>query len=214
VAGSRRAGAPAGRFPVTRVAIFFGSIVRTGEKIKMTKQWLRSFGVIVLAALLLSGCASKGSRAQPAEGGAGGFDYEGQQAERGPASGSQAGFDSFGNPFVPGTNEPLARVFFFEFDRSTLQQSDLRALEMHAMILRDNPERAVVIEGHADERGTREYNLALGERRANAIRSFLSAAGVSSRQIEAVSYGEERPDDPGNNEAAWARNRRAVLIYR
>jgi peptidoglycan-associated lipoprotein len=71
-----------------------------------------------------------------------------------------------------------------------------------------------VIEGHADERGTREYNLALGERRANAIRSFLTAAGVSSTQIETVSYGEERPDDPGHSEAAWARNRRAVLVYR
>jgi len=179
----------------------------------MTNQWLRSFGVIVLAVLVLTGCASRGSKAQPAEGALG--PYDGQQTERSPvASGTQYGFDSFGNPFVPGTNEPLARVFFFEFDRSSLQQSDLRALEMHAMILRDNPERAIVVEGHADERGTREYNLALGERRANAIRSFLTAAGVSSRQIETVSYGEERPDDPGHNEAAWARNRRAVLIYR
>jgi peptidoglycan-associated lipoprotein len=71
-----------------------------------------------------------------------------------------------------------------------------------------------VIEGHADERGTREYNLALGERRADAIRTFLLSAGVSPRQLEMVSYGEERPDDPGNNDAAWSRNRRAVLIYR
>ncbi|MFO7918286.1 MAG: OmpA family protein, partial [Anaerolineae bacterium] len=68
--------------------------------------------------------------------------------------------------------------------------------------------------GHADERGTREYNLALGERRAAAVRDFLQSAGVSSRQIEIVSYGEERPEDPGHNEAAWSRNRRAVLIYR
>ena len=73
---------------------------------------------------------------------------------------------------------------------------------------------SVVIEGHCDERGTREYNLALGERRADAIRSYLTTAGVSPRQIETVSYGEERPEDPGNGEAAWARNRRAVLIYR
>ena len=85
---------------------------------------------------------------------------------------------------------------------------------MHGGILRSNPDRSVVIEGHADERGTREYNLALGERRADAVRSFLVSAGVSPRQIEIVSYGEERPEDPGHDEAAWARNRRAVMIYR
>jgi peptidoglycan-associated lipoprotein len=72
----------------------------------------------------------------------------------------------------------------------------------------------VVIEGHGDERGTREYNLALGERRADAVRSFLLSAGASPRQVETVSYGEERPEDPGHDEAALARNRRAILIYR
>ena len=91
---------------------------------------------------------------------------------------------------------------------------DLASLEMHATVLRNNRERSVVIEGHCDERGTREYNLALGERRADAIRSYLTSAGVSPRQIETVSYGEERPEDPGQGEAAYARNRRAVMIYR
>ncbi|MBX3705861.1 MAG: peptidoglycan-associated lipoprotein Pal [Pseudomonadales bacterium] len=179
----------------------------------MTNQWLRSFVLIAFAGLVLAGCASRGSKAEPAEGVG---PYDGQETTRGPSTtdGARFGFDAQGNPFVPGTNEPLARVFYFEFDSSQLQQSDLRALEMHAMILRENPDRAIVVEGHADERGTREYNLALGERRANAIRSFLTAAGVSSRQVESVSYGEERPDDPGTGEAAWARNRRAVLVYR
>jgi len=179
----------------------------------MTNQWLRSFVVIVLAGLVLAGCSSKGSKAQPADPSAG--IYDGQETTRAPTTpGAQFGFDANGNPFVPGTNEPLSRVFYFEFDRSQLQQADLRALEMHASILRANPDRAIVIEGHADERGTREYNIALGERRANAIRSFLTSAGVAGRQVETVSYGEERPEDPGQNEAAWARNRRAVLVYR
>ena len=179
----------------------------------MTNQWLRSFVVILLAGLVVAGCSSKGSKAEPAEGtGAGAFG--GEEASRGPSSEGQYGFDANGNPFIPGTNEPLTRIFYFDFDQSQLQQSDLTALEMHADILRNNPNRAVVIEGHADERGTREYNLALGERRANAIRSFLTTAGVPSNQIETVSYGEERPIDPGHSEAAWARNRRAELIYR
>ena len=178
----------------------------------MINQWLRSFVVIVLAGLVLAGCGRKGSKAEPAEGGA--VPYDSQAASSGSSASGQYGFDSEGNPFAPGTNQPLTRVFFFDFDESQLQQSDLAALEMHADILRNNPERAVVIEGHADERGTREYNLALGERRANAIRSFLTSAGVPSNQIETVSYGEERPDDPGHSEAAWARNRRAVLVYR
>lgn len=180
----------------------------------MTNHWMRSCALIVLAGLVLAGCSSKGSKAQPAEGGAGA--YEGGQATTTSEGAGAAGygFDAEGNPFMPGTNQPLTRIFFFEFDSSQLNQSDLTALEMHADILRNNPDRAVVIEGHTDERGTREYNLALGERRANAIRSFLTAAGVSSTQLETVSYGEERPDDPGHSEAAWARNRRAVLVYR
>ena len=85
---------------------------------------------------------------------------------------------------------------------------------MHATFLRNNRDRSIVLEGHCDERGTREYNLALGERRSDAVRSFLTSSGVSPRQIETVSYGEERPEDSGHTEASWARNRRAVMIYR
>lgn len=123
-------------------------------------------------------------------------------------------FDTDLNPYVPGTNRLLPRTFYFEFDRAVVGPDDLAALEMHATVLRNNRDRSVVIEGHCDERGTREYNLALGERRADAIRSYLTSAGVSARQIETVSYGEERPEDPGHAESSWARNRRAVLIYR
>ena len=117
-------------------------------------------------------------------------------------------------PYYPGTTRLLERVFYFEFDRAVINSADLEALQVHADVLRDNPSRRVVIEGHCDERGTREYNLALGERRADAVRSFLTAAGVSGSRIETVSYGEERPDDPGQGEDSWARNRRAVMIYR
>ena len=112
------------------------------------------------------------------------------------------------------SGRPLSRNFYFGYDEAILNPADLAALEMHAQILRRNADKRVVIEGHCDERGTREYNLALGERRANVVASFLTSAGVRSRQIESVSFGEERPADPGHTESAWALNRRAVLSYR
>ena len=115
---------------------------------------------------------------------------------------------------VDESGQPISRTFYFEYDKAILKPSDLATLEVHAQILVRNSDRSVVVQGHCDERGTREYNLALGERRAAAISSFLRSAGVGSRQIEVVSYGEERPQNPAHNSGAWAENRRAVLEYR
>ena len=115
---------------------------------------------------------------------------------------------------VDESGQPISRTFYFEYDKAILNPSDLATLEVHAQILVRNSDRSVVVQGHCDERGTREYNLALGERRAAAISSFLRSAGVGSRQIEVVSYGEERPQNPAHNRGAWAENRRAVLEYR
>ena len=83
---------------------------------------------------------------------------------------------------MPGTRRLLGRTFYFDYDRSVISADDLAVLGMHATFLRDNPDRSVVVEGHCDERGTREYNLALGERRSDAVRRFLTSAGVSPRQ--------------------------------
>jgi len=178
----------------------------------MITSRLRNFLVVLLAGVLLAGCASTGSQTEPTEPSV--APAETPDTTPPPAPESKAGFDANGNPFVPGTARLLSRTFYFGYDRSVLNPDDLASLEMHAAILRDNPDRSVVIEGHCDERGTREYNLALGERRADAVRSFLISSGVSPRQTETVSYGEERPEDPGHDEAAWARNRRAIMIYR
>ncbi|MEZ5558922.1 MAG: peptidoglycan-associated lipoprotein Pal [Pseudomonadales bacterium] len=178
----------------------------------MSTQWLRNILVLLFAGLVLAGCAS--SRTEPTEPSAEPVETPDTAPPPPMAPAQSPTFDANLNPYVPGTTRLLSRTFYFEYDRSVLNPNDLAALEMHATILRDNPDRAVVIEGHCDERGTREYNLALGERRADAVRSFLTSAGVSPRQIEMVSYGEERPEDPGHDEAAWARNRRAVMIYR
>jgi peptidoglycan-associated lipoprotein len=114
---------------------------------------------------------------------------------------------------IDNSGQPITRTFYFEYDKAILNPSDLATLEMHAQILSRNSDRGVVIQGHCDERGTREYNLALGERRAAAVADFLRSAGVRARQIEVVSYGEERPQDPGHDSSAWSKNRRAVVEY-
>lgn len=180
----------------------------------MTNQWLRNLLVVAIAALALAGCASQGTQTQPAEPSAEPVETPDTAPPPVSSPAQPPESDNNGNPFVPGTTQLLSRTYYFEYDGSVLSPEDLASLEMHATFLRNNPDRSIVIEGHADERGTREYNLALGERRADTVRSFLSSAGVAPRQVEIVSYGEERPEDPGHAESAWASNRRAVLIYR
>jgi peptidoglycan-associated lipoprotein len=101
---------------------------------------------------------------------------------------------------------------FFDFDQYNVNGEGRATLDGQAALLNKYPSITVVIEGHADERGTREYNLALGERRANAVKNYLVALGVDPGRIRTVTYGEERPAVVGSNDAAWAQNRRAVTI--
>ena len=98
---------------------------------------------------------------------------------------------------------------YFEFDKSTLTPMAQDTLMRHAAWLRENPNATVTIEGHADERGTNEYNLALGESRALAAKNYLVSLGVSASRLSVISYGEEKPAAMGSNEEAWAKNRRA-----
>jgi peptidoglycan-associated lipoprotein len=101
------------------------------------------------------------------------------------------------------------RPVFFELDSYALNDAARAALDADAKMLRDNGSTKVVIEGHCDERGTSEYNQALGEKRAQAARDYLTAAGIDASRLSIVSYGKERPFDPGHDESAWAKNRRA-----
>lgn len=103
-------------------------------------------------------------------------------------------------------------VFYFDFDQSILRPESRAALTVYARVLKEEP-KSIRLEGHADERGSREYNMALGERRANAVRDFLILQGVDSTLIETVSYGEERPAEVGSYESSWAKNRRVELTY-
>jgi peptidoglycan-associated lipoprotein len=157
----------------------------------------------LMAAGLLAACSSDSENAATTgAGGAGG-----------------AGGSAFGSGSArPGSQEDLAanvgdRVLF-DTDRSTIRADQRSILERQARWLGQYPQVQVSVEGHADERGTREYNLALGQRRANSARDVLVASGASGSRIQTISYGKDRPEALGSDEEAWARNRRAVTVVR
>ncbi len=104
-------------------------------------------------------------------------------------------------------------IVYFGFDKYDISSDYANLLDAHAAFLRANPSVRITVEGHADERGTPEYNIALGERRANAVKMYLQGKGVSAEQLSIVSYGKEKPAVLGHDEAAYAKNRRAVLDY-
>ena len=108
----------------------------------------------------------------------------------------------------------VAKVIYFDFDSYVVKPEFQGAIEAHAKYLTANKGRKMAIEGHTDERGGREYNLALGQKRAEAVRRALGLLGVSDAQVEAVSFGKEKPAVPGSDEEAMAKNRRAELSYR
>lgn len=111
-------------------------------------------------------------------------------------------------------NSPLAtRIIYFEYDSSEIQAQYRPTVEAHAAFLASNPTVSVTLEGHADERGSREYNLALGERRAESVKRQMTLLGASPSQIRNVSYGEERPALDGHDEYAWSQNRRVEILY-
>jgi peptidoglycan-associated lipoprotein len=109
--------------------------------------------------------------------------------------------------------QALAHVIYFDFDLSTIKAEFRTALNGHAAYLSQNPSARIVLEGHADERGTREYNIALGERRGNAVSRYLVVQGVSVEAIEVVSFGEERPVNAGQDSASLSENRRVEIRY-
>jgi peptidoglycan-associated lipoprotein len=153
---------------------------------------------LLAAALLLAACASDPDPADMAgAGGAGGAGFGGAPLD--PAS-------------VEYFNVTVGDRVFFDTDSASLDPVAVDTLTRQAAWLAQNPGTNVAIEGHADERGTREYNLALGARRAQAALDFLAAQGVAANRMRVVSYGKERPVAVGSNPAAWAQNRRAVTV--
>ncbi|SDB85022.1 peptidoglycan-associated lipoprotein Pal [Acinetobacter boissieri] len=105
------------------------------------------------------------------------------------------------------------RVVHFDYDSSSISQTDYQTLQAHAQFLQANPTSHVALAGHTDERGTREYNMALGERRAKAVQSYLVSIGVNTSQLESISYGKEMPVNPAHTPEAWSENRRVEINY-
>jgi peptidoglycan-associated lipoprotein len=155
---------------------------------------------ILLFAAVLNGCATKPDDAATSG-------DEGAQAQGVMDEGLLAGeeLDTSGRPSV-------MRIHF-AFDSSAVDSDNRETLEAHAAYLSANPGVSVKLEGHADERGTREYNLALGERRAQAVSRMMVVLGIDSSRLTTTSYGEEKPLQEGQNEAAWKMNRRVEIVY-
>jgi len=128
---------------------------------------------------------------------------------KGVGDGSGAGAAELNDP-----NSPLAvRVIYFDYDSSDIRADFESVVQAHAKFLASHPQMTVTLEGHSDERGSREYNLALGERRALALRRQLVLLGATAGQVKTVSYGEERPVAEGHDEQSYSQNRRAEIVY-
>lgn len=173
------------------------------------KDVFKFLAAMSLGGFLLAGCASQPTAESTPEDAAGAEAGQSGAEAGGLGSAEPLGADPLDDPA-----SPLAqRVIYFEFDSSDIQRQFLDVLSAHAQYLVEHPEVSVRLEGHADERGSREYNIGLGDRRAQAVRRILLFQGVSADQVETVSYGEERPAVEGHNEEAWAQNRRVEIVY-
>ena len=158
-----------------------------------------NIAIALAVGLALSACATKAPKQLPPDPGTASV---GANAG-GPVPGSQADFAAF----TQGQD-----TVYFETDRYNIDSEDAAALATQAQWLMRYPAKRATIEGHCDERGTREYNLALGERRDNAAKTYLASLGVDATRLNTVSYGKERPVAMGSDEASWAKNRRAVTV--
>ena len=166
-----------------------------------------NFLLVVAAVMFFAGCSSTGTKDDP------GASIEDRGSSGASTSGARAGGAWGGSQLQNPDSLLYTKTIYFDFDQSTIRSEFIDVLRAHAGYLLANQGASVLIEGHADERGSREYNIGLGERRANAVKRFLEAEGVASSQINTLSYGEERPAALGNDEVSWAENRRAVLVY-
>ena len=181
----------------------------------MMNRMFRGLALALALSLALAGCSSvklddvpvedksaSSTAGQPGGGGAAATESRVAPVAADSAAGTAAG---------PAN---VARIVYFDYDSYVIKPEFQSLIEAHARFLKANSGRRVAVEGHTDERGGREYNLALGQRRSEAVRRAFGLLGVSDNQVEAVSFGKEKPAVPGNDESAWSRNRRAEIAYR
>ena len=163
---------------------------------------LKTILTICAAVFMLAACEQEPTKTGTSTGG-------------GTATG-QGGGTTAAAQIVPGSQADLVANYgdriFFEFDKSDLRPDARTQIGKWAEFLKKYPQDTVTIEGHCDERGTREYNLALGERRAASAKKYLASLGIDGKRVATISYGKERPQVVGSNEAAWAQNRRDVMV--
>ncbi len=169
------------------------------------KKYTQMIGLLLVSTAILAGCGKKKIEELPPVADGTGYGNQGQ------GNGSGVG------AAIPGSQEDFIRSIsadriFFDTDRYNVDTEDQMTLQSQAQWLAKYPNSRITIEGHCDERGTRDYNLALGERRANAAKNYLVSLGIDPARIQTVSYGKERPQAQGSNEQAWAQNRRAVTV--
>ncbi len=159
---------------------------------------------LILISLLAAACSST-----PKKGAGAGIDD--QSGAAGAGAGAGGAFSS--QPWNDPSNPLSKRVIYFKYDSSEVATEDRETVANHARYLAAHKDLTVTLEGNTDERGSREYNIGLGERRANAVRDLMLVQGVADSQIKTVSYGEEKPAVEGHNEDAWAKNRRVEIVY-
>jgi len=159
----------------------------------------------------LAGCSSTGDSKE------GDVAVEDHSAAAADDAATTSGVGAYGDLSIESLNDPNSplaqRVIYFEFDSSDVAEQDREIVAAHAAFLSANPEVNVNVEGHADERGAREYNIGLGDQRAQSVRRMLEFQGVAPAQISTVSFGEEKPAVEGHDESAWSMNRRVELVY-
>ena len=173
----------------------------------MKNNTIKMAAILLISTTLVAGCGKKKIEALPPA--AEGTDYG--QTPTDPNAGT--------GQIAPGSQEDFLQQvgqygdrILFETDRFNVDVEDQAVLQRQAQWLAQYPNTRVIVEGHADERGTRDYNLALGERRANSAKNYLISVGVDASRIQTVSYGKERPSALGSDEQSWAQNRRAVTV--
>lgn len=181
--------------------------------------------LIIAPFVFLTACSSTSDDSEGDDSGAdvtvedrtGDGSYEGQTGgynDSGMSDGTSINGQSQSGEPLSDPDSPLSvRTIYFEYDSITINSEGQSALNAHAEYLSLNPNQTLVLEGHTDERGTREYNLSLGERRAKAVADFLTASGVQGQQLEVRSYGEENPVALDHSESAWQLNRRVEILY-
>ena len=178
------------------------------------RKGLNSVLLLIFSVALLAGCEGTTGTTKDDSTVTGSGSSGSSSSDSATTSAAGSGSSWAGHPLDDPNSLLAKRTVYFDFDESVILDQDRPILEAHAQYLSQNPGAAVTLEGHTDERGTREYNLALGERRAISVRQFMSLLGAAGQQMRTLSYGEERPAATGHNEEAWALNRRVEIIYR